>query len=113
MVADYNDDHWAVVACEQLGESSWWPVKDHLSDEPDSMRIVLEVPDGYNAVSNGNLRNITDAGRGYDRFEWFVNHPVNNYNVTFYMGKYVSFDDYLVTPNDTVMLKLQCTAAKP
>lgn len=101
---DSSNYHWAGVACEQLGASSWWPVKDHLSDEPDSMRITLEVPEGYNAVSNGNLRSINAAGRGYDGFEWFVSYPVNNYNVTFYMGRYIAFDDSLITPKDTVML---------
>ena len=46
---------WIGVACEQLGASSWWPTKDHLSDKPDSMQINLEVPRGYKAVSNGDL----------------------------------------------------------
>ncbi len=32
------------VACEQLGASSWWPNKDHLTDKPDSMRINIQVP---------------------------------------------------------------------
>src|SRR6187431_2215853 len=26
---------WVGVACEGIGASLWWPMKDHLSDEPD------------------------------------------------------------------------------
>jgi aminopeptidase N len=81
------------VACEHLGASSWWPNKDHLSDKPDSMIINIQVPGGYQAISNGNLVSRTDAGEGYTNFEWRVSYPINNYNVTFYMGDFVNFHD--------------------
>jgi aminopeptidase N len=96
---------WLGVACEQLGASSWWPTKDHLSDKPDSMLITLEVPAGYQAVSNGNLRKVTPhVDKGFDAFTWFVSYPINNYNVTFYVGKYVAFSDTLIDGNDTVRM---------
>jgi len=85
--------HHIGVACEHLGASSWWPVKDHLSDKPDSMRINIMVPEGYQAVSNGNLRSESPAGEGYTSFEWFVSYPINTYNVTFYMGDFVNFNE--------------------
>jgi aminopeptidase N len=85
--------HHIGVACEHLGASSWWPNKDHLSDKPDSMRINIQVPTGYKAVSNGNLRSEKEAGKGYTNFEWFVSYPINNYNVTFYMGDFVNFNE--------------------
>ena len=81
------------VACEHLGASSWWPNKDHLSDKPDSMIINLQVPYGYQGISNGNLRSQTDVGSGYNNFEWFVSYPINNYNVTIYMGDFVNFSE--------------------
>ncbi len=59
---DKNKNRWVAVACEQLGASSWWPVKDHLSDEPDSMLINMEVPKKYKAVCNGNLRAVVPDG---------------------------------------------------
>jgi aminopeptidase N len=81
------------VACEHLGASSWWPLKDHLSDKPDSMRINLQVPAGYMGISNGNLRSHKDLGNGYTNFEWFVSYPINSYNVTVYMGDFVNFSE--------------------
>jgi aminopeptidase N len=99
---DNNKDLWLGVACEHLGASSWWPNKDHFTDKPDSMRINLEVPKGYQAVSNGNLLKVEAADKKYDRFTWFVDYPINNYNVTFYVGKYTAFNDTLIHGNDTL-----------
>jgi len=57
------------------------------------MRINLEVPSKLKAISNGTLRNTMPADRKFTRYEWFVSYPINNYNVTFYLGNYVSFTD--------------------
>ena len=101
---DINRDLWLGVACEHLGASSWWPTKDHMTDKPDSMQITLEVPRGYQAVSNGNLLKKEAADSRFDRFAWFVHYPINNYNVTFYVGKYTAFSDTLIQEKDTLRL---------
>ncbi|MBN2481088.1 MAG: M1 family metallopeptidase [Bacteroidales bacterium] len=101
---DDGKNFWAGVACEHLGASCWWPNKDHLSDKPDSMLISLEVPQGYRAISNGDLRNVIQTGKNHERFNWFVSYPINNYNVTFYMGNYEEFHDMLILEQDTLML---------
>ena len=46
---------WAQVVCQGSGASLWWPNKDHQSDEPDSMKIWITVPNGYDEISNGQL----------------------------------------------------------
>lgn len=84
---------WVTVACEGDGASLWWPNKDHLSDEPDSMLISVVVPDYLQCISNGNLRLQTSEGRGFTRYDWFVSYPINNYNVTLNIGDYVHFSD--------------------
>jgi hypothetical protein len=111
---DKNKNLWLGVACEHLGASSWWPTKDHLSDKPDSMLINLTIPSGYQAVSNGNLRKITKVDSHNDKFSWFVSYPINNYNVTFYVGKYVAFSDTLREADDKVrLMKPGSTLSKP
>lgn len=92
---DKTFSRWVGVTCQQLGASAWWPNKDHLSEKPDSMSINIEVPKKYDAISNGTLRKVVPVDNGYARYEWFVNYPVNNYNVTFYMGIYDEFTDTL------------------
>jgi len=36
---------WIATANEGLGASAWWPNKDIYSDEPDSQRIAITIPD--------------------------------------------------------------------
>lgn len=89
---DKRGNPWVGVACEGIGASLWWPNKDHLSDETDSMKISVTCPTGLEAVCNGNLRNKVPMG-DKTRFEWFVSYPINNYNVTLNIGKYVHLHD--------------------
>jgi aminopeptidase N len=95
---------WIGVAVQGIGASLWWPNKDHLSDEPDSMRIVCKVPEDLICVSNGQFRGIT-TNEGKASFEWFVSYPINNYNVTLNIARYGHFNDYYITNNgDTLEL---------
>ena len=94
-----HGDWWIGVACEHLGASSWWPCKDHLSEKPDSMSINIQVPTGYQAIANGNLRSAKPVDINYTSFEWFVSYPINSYGVTFYMGKFVDFNEVFTNAN--------------
>ena len=87
---------WIGVACEGTGASLWWPNKDHLSDEPDSMAINISVPDGLMCVSNGNLRATTPESGGFTNWHWFVSYPINNYNVSVNIADYAHFSDVWV-----------------
>jgi aminopeptidase N len=84
---------WVATACEGVGASIWWPNKDHLSDEVDSMMISITVPTGLKDVSNGRLIKVTDLNNGYTRFDWFVSNPINNYDVSANIGDYTEFTD--------------------
>ncbi len=83
---------WVAVACEGDGASLWWPNKDHLSDEPDSMSIKVTVPDELFCVANGDLRQTVELG-DKKRYEWFVSYPINNYNVTINVAPYAHFSE--------------------
>lgn len=84
---DENKNPWIGVACESDGASLWWPLKDHTSDEPDSMRLHYTVPEGLTAVGNGQLEG-NNTARGRTTWNWFVSYPINTYNVTVYVGKF-------------------------
>ncbi len=90
---DSEGKPWVATACEGLGASVWWPNKDHLSDEVDSMLISISVPKGLKDVSNGRLRKVTESPDGYTRFDWIVKNPINNYDVEANIGNYIHFDD--------------------
>lgn len=101
---DEEDNPWVQVVCQGSGASLWWPNKDHLSDEPDSMRIWITVPDGFTEISNGRLQRKTPVGVNKIRYEWLVSYPINNYNVTFCIGKYAHFKDAYVDGKDTLTI---------
>ncbi len=90
---DKSGNPFVSVACQGLGASVWWPNKDHQSDEVDSMLISISVPQDLDEVSNGRLRNIVDQPDGYRKHNWFVANPINNYTVSFYIGKYAHWTD--------------------
>lgn len=90
---DENGEPWIATACEGMGASSWWACKDHLSDEPDSMRIRFIVPKDLTAVSNGKFISKKPIGNDKMQFEWFVSNPINNYNVSLNLADYVHFTD--------------------
>jgi aminopeptidase N len=96
---DSKGNLWCGVACEHLGASSWWPNKDHATDEPDSMKMTFAVPTGYELISNGTLRSKEVLNSGYSKHTWFVANPINTYNVTFYLGKFVQFSDTIKNKN--------------
>ncbi len=84
---------WIATADEGLGASVWWPNKDIYSDEPDSQRVAITVPDSLIDVSNGRLRSATPNADGTTTYEWFVNDPINNYDVAVNAGHYAHFGD--------------------
>ena len=81
------------VTSEGLGGSHWWPCKDHIADEPDSMAINITIPEDLICVANGKLRERIKMNDGKTEFRWFVNNPINDYNVSINIGNYVSIHD--------------------
>jgi aminopeptidase N len=93
---DQNGKHFVATSCQGLGASVWWPNKDHMYDEVDSMRIAIDVPKDLIAVANGRLRDTYEYDYGgFKMYEWFVSNPINNYGVNVNIGDYVNFsEDY-------------------
>ena len=95
---------WVATACEGVGAAIWWPNKDQLTDEVDSILISVSVPKGLKDVSNGRLRKVTDLKDGYTKFDWFVGNPINNYDVEANIADYVHFDDSYMGENGKLTL---------
>ena len=81
---------WMGVSCEMFGADLWWPVKDHPSDEPDSLALNFTVPMPLVAASNGRLRGVSDNPDGTRTYHWFASMPVNNYGVSVNVAPYVT-----------------------
>jgi aminopeptidase N len=91
---DINGNPWMTVACQGLGASSWYPCKDHQSDEPDQgAKISIKVPSELAAVSNGKFVGKKTIEKNKTIYYWEVNNPINAYNIVPYIGKYVHWSD--------------------
>jgi aminopeptidase N len=82
---------WIETTAQAIGASIWWPNKDHLSDKTDSMSINITVPDPLVDVSNGRLTKKTHHSNGTTTYSWFVDNPINNYDVAIQIGHYKHF----------------------
>jgi aminopeptidase N len=80
-------------ACQGDGASLWWPCKDHMYDEPDSMLISVNVPEKLMDVSNGRLRSVIKHKNRTRTYNWFVSNPISNYGVNINIGDYVHFSE--------------------
>jgi hypothetical protein len=88
---DSNGIDFIATSCQGLGASIWWPNKDHMYDEVDSMLISVEVPNTLLDVSNGQLRRVDhNRLKGTSTYHWFVSNPINNYGVNINIGDYVN-----------------------
>jgi len=80
--------HWVATSCQTEGADLWWPNKDHVSDEADSVGIHIRVPAPLVVASNGRLRKTEAHDDGTTTYHWFVSTPINNYNVALNIAPY-------------------------
>ena len=90
---DEKGNHFIATSCQGLGASVWWPNKDHMYDEVDSMLISVNIPNYLVNVSNGRLREITYPDDNTATYHWFVSNPINNYGVNVNIGDYIKFSE--------------------
>ncbi len=90
---DTNGNDFIVTTCQGDGASLWWPCKDHMYDEPDSMLISVTIPENLMDVSNGRLRGVDNNKDGTKTYHWGVVNPINNYGVNLNIGDYVHFSE--------------------
>jgi len=90
---DSNGTPFIATSNQGLGASVWWPCKDHMYDEPDSMKMSFTVPEGLMAVGNGRLTGVEEHADGNVTYHWKVQNPINNYGVNLNIGDYVHFSE--------------------
>ena len=90
---DPTGHFWVNTSCEGVGASIWFPNKDQWRDEVENMRISVSIPNDLTDVSNGKFAGKTDLGDGYTRWDWDVQYPINNYDISMNIGNYVHFSD--------------------
>jgi aminopeptidase N len=107
------------MTCQGSGARSWWPCLDDARTEPDSVSLTMTFPAYASAESErshfntsetttqtalmdmvANGRRVGDTLLGSRRtVTWKVTQPINLYNITFNIGRYVRFVQPFVDMN--------------
>ncbi len=82
---------WIATSCQGQGADLWWPCKDHPSDKPSSMDLVISVPKGLTCASNGTLKKQETKG-DWTIFHWHIANPISNYGVALNIAPYKRLD---------------------
>jgi len=101
---DQNGNLWMNTAVQGIGASSWWPCKDHPSDEPDSTLIQIVHPKSLSAISNGKFMNSIPYGDNTLITTWKISYPINTYNISINLGNYVHFQEQYQGKNGALPL---------
>ncbi len=116
---DKTGKPFVATSCQGLGASVWWPCKDHMYDEVDSMDIIATIPSNLMAVCNGQLIDQKDHDNNKTSYHWLVKNPINNYGVNLNIGDYAHWKeiykgekgnltcDYYALKQDLVKAKFQ------
>ncbi|MFD9439259.1 M1 family metallopeptidase [Streptomyces sp. NPDC060006] len=76
----------ALALGEPTGSMTWFPGNHHPSDKA-AYDITVAVPEGLQAISNGELRSeVTKGGRAV--FDWHVGEPMASYVATVAVGDF-------------------------
>lgn len=90
-----SGEHWIATSCQTNGADLWWPCKDHVSDEPDSMALKITVPEPLVVATNGRFRGKQTIEKGKTTFDWYISTPINIYNVAMNIAPYQVLEDEL------------------
>lgn len=88
---------WIGTSVQTAGADLWWPVKDHPSDEPDSMALAVTVPAPLVVATNGRRAGRTTAvdpstGDTLRTYRARVTTPINAYAVAVHAAPYARLD---------------------
>jgi aminopeptidase N len=84
---------WIGLACQSDGGDLWFPVKDHPSDEPETVALHFTVPQPLVVASNGTLKSVVKNQDGTQTYNWNVSNPINNYSINFSAAPYKTIQD--------------------
>jgi aminopeptidase N len=93
--SDSSGKPFAASVSWGAGSSQWWPCKDHMYDEVDSMLFSITVREDLVAVGNGKFVGKENHRTGLATYHWRVANPINNYGVNFNIADYGHFSDTL------------------
>ena len=110
-LANKKDPVWNIPVTYTLSESfhlkDWLPCKQVLTDKADSATIIITVPPGRMAGSNGMLSEVSVLDDGWLRYTWICRHPIAYYLLSLTVAEYMDYSIYSPSPDgmDSVLIQ--------
>ncbi|MEA2042523.1 MAG: M1 family aminopeptidase [Bacteroidota bacterium] len=91
---DYHNGNPIIwTLSEPYGAKTWWPCKQSLDDKADSVDIIVHMPVGNKAASNGLL--VSEEITGDIKTDiWQHRHPITTYLIAVAVTNYDVYSDY-------------------
>ena len=83
---------WSLSA--PYGAADWFPCKNDVTDKIDSIDILIKVPKGNLAASNGKLVSIEPVDDEWDIHHWHHSYPIATYLVCLSVTNYEAYSDW-------------------
>jgi aminopeptidase N len=92
---------------EPMNAKDWFPVKQVLGDQIDSVDMYIECNNNLMAGSNGTLEEVVPGSNNTHIFHWHTNYPTAYYLISFTVADYqdLSFNAPLSTEGDSVLVQ--------
>ncbi|MCA8974541.1 MAG: M1 family metallopeptidase [Planctomycetes bacterium] len=94
---------WIATSCQGEGADLWWPCKDHPSDKPDGVDLIITVPKDLVVASNGTQQGKAKTKADQRTFHWRVDSPISNYCIALNIAPYVELKDTFTCIDGTKM----------
>ncbi|MEO7509350.1 MAG: M1 family metallopeptidase, partial [Pyrinomonadaceae bacterium] len=96
---------WIAIACQNDGADLWIPIKDHPSDEADTVSLHITVPQPLVVATIGKLQKVSKNSNGTQTYDWLMTNPVNNYEIILNIAPYRTIEDkYKSVAGDTFLI---------
>jgi aminopeptidase N len=92
---------------EPYAAKDWWPTKQDLRDQADSVWVFLTTSAENKAGSQGLLTGITPMPGGKVRYEWKSYYPIDYYLISFAVADYQEYNIYAYPEGTTDSVLIQ------
>lgn len=79
---------------EPYAAKEWWPTKQDLTDDADSVWVFLTTSEENKAGSEGKLTAVTPMPGGKARYEWKSHYPIEYYLISYAVADYQEYNIY-------------------
>ena len=105
---DGNGSPFVYITCQGDGGKTYFPCKDHPSDEAnEGADLFITIPDNLSVAGPGLLQSVKAEKKGKATWHWKTKYTISNYCIVFNIGKYKVYKrNYTTCEGNTVPIVL-------